>query len=495
MKALIPCFRSSYIPFVGGETLLGHLERLAAVVLEAENIDGVIVASDDGALRERLRERRVSDVLPAESPDDEGRSMLPPGSASALRAFLAVHGNERVLVANWNLIGVTPAFVDRMAREVEARDATVCGVLSEKGNPCRYNLYRRLTDMDVVLRLQPANDSSARVSAPVHWDNPEDISSIRFSCRVVSACASCPEPRPGFGPIGLRAAREASSASFLFDPSHVDGAVDSVNLFGSRTVLTDRGPSRSRVLKISEGDFPDADFLLIVPFDGSGFIPGAKRTVKPLKGRETLVEVAAPQCSGVAILSGNNISDGIYHSKTHFPAIDGVLRWEGNNAYNCKTGKLVHGRQEFPDIFSAMGVFSGGYASDLAEGVTLEDGPYGVPLPEGISLLRTQLDLIGERMDCGLEPAAAASMVDDACLENPVPSSLLREDAALEGKLFAFDFLINKTNDTHLGGNMAEFNELRYLRDAVNAELVNARINALRAKQEPGRCNGRQRGD
>lgn len=492
MKALIPCFKSSYIPFMGAKALFRQVESLATVVLGAEGVERVVVASDDDALCERLKGNRVCDVIPTRCPDDGGQSMLPPGSSRALRSFVAAHGNEKVLVANWNTAGVTSECIASMVREVEAKEGTVCGVLSERENPCRYNLYRRLTDMDVVLRLQPASGPSARASAPVHWDSPGDISGIRFSCAAAPADAPAHGSCPVFRPSGLRVDKDLPSASLLFDPSDVGASAGSVNLFGSGTVWTERASSRSGVLKISEKDFAGADFLLIVPFDGRGFIPGAKQSVKPLQGRETLVDVAAPQCSGVAILSGTNVSDGIYHSKTHFPAIDGVLRWEGNNAYNCKTGKLIHGRQEFPDIFRALAVLCGGYAEELAAGVTLRDGPYGVPLPEKISLIKTQLDLLGEQTDCEFEQAAAQAMADDACSQNPPLSALLRDDAELRDKLFAFDFLINRTNDFHSGDNMAEFNELRYLRDAVNAELVNARINALRAKQEPGRRNGRQ---
>jgi hypothetical protein len=492
MKVIIPCFKSSYIPFVGDKTLFRHLDCLAAIALEAESVDSVVVASDDDALCGELRRKRVCEVVSARCPDTGGRSLLPPGSSCALRSFLAGHGNEKVLVVNWNVAGITPACFDQMAREVEAKDGTVCGLLSEKDNPCRYSLYRRLTDMDVVLGLQPASGPSLRSSSPVYWDNPLDISGIHFSCTAVPTGAPALDSRPRFKPTGLRADGDSLSASFLFDPSSVDGTVDSVNLFGSRTVWMDPDSPRSGVLKICEEDFPGADFLLVIPFDQNGFIPNTKQSVKPMKGKETLVPLAAPTCSGVAILSGNNISDGIYHSKMHFPAIDGVLRWEGNNAYNCKTGKLIHGRQEFPDIFRATGVVSGGYAEDMAAGVSLRDGPYGVPLSEKISLIQTQLDLVGDRMDCDFEQMVALPIAGDACTGSRPCPSRLEDNADLRDKLFAFGFLINKNNDFHSGDGMAEFNELRSLRDAVNAEIVNSRINALRSKLEPGRCNGWQ---
>jgi hypothetical protein len=362
------------------------LDRLFAAIRRAEGLERVLaVGLDRGLLAQAERAGLIP--VPLSAPMPLRRSgLLPAGGAEALEH--AAEGRRALLVSCANPM-LTAEVVEDFLRRAEEADRPCMSVVAPVDHPCQLNQLLRMREAGVVLPLEGLRDGGARVltepfrflwaAREVHGRGPLYIPRCSSGETVFHELPGTAATRVE-GPLLLRESPDRARLSLP-----VDEVLDAGRPFGVRDC--------SEVLGLGLHLFPGLPCLAFRGGDGGarlGFTArrderavcllfaraadGAERAASgDLEGGALRLDASWDFRSPVSYSLLRSLDrDGEFDLEAPFPEDHGLWRVDSATScrINCRTGRVIHGRQEFPEVFEPDGSL---FALTATEAVRFEN--------------------------------------------------------------------------------------------------------------------------
>lgn len=360
----------------------GALHRVFAAVRDAVGLDRVLAVGQDPGLLALAEVAGLSTVSLAAQPARHPAGLLPAGGAEAL-SRLAADGRRVLLVSCENPL-LTPEVIDAFVRQAARADRPTLSVKAPVDHPCQLSQHLRMREAGVVLPLdRQASDGGARLltrpfrflwfAQQAQGQGPAFVFDSTAPGSSGSALLSVPDRAalPARGPLLLRESDDRARLSLCLDEAQEAAA---------RLGLRPDEELCGLGLHLSAG-LPSVAFRAADGALGLGFAwGGGGRALCQLYGRDgqgaehhasldleqALPRVAAPrELCGPDGLHGPLYyslleyldDDGGFDLTLPYPASHGL--WSVDRASGCRinacTGRRIHGRQEFPEVFEPDG--------------------------------------------------------------------------------------------------------------------------------------------
>lgn len=433
MDAIIPLMSDS-AALLGTPTGATALTRIFSALRAATSLDRVLAVGHDAGLLALAEGAGLSAVLLAAPQPLCAKGVLPTGGAEAL-GRLGADDRRTLLVSCGNPL-LTAALIDEFVRQAEAAQRPMTSVVAPLDHPCQLSQHLRMLDTGVLLPLDPragvqgSNGEARLLTKPFrfHWAAKQTRGQgplfVLGCARGESFFLSVPDEAalPVSGPLLLR---ESADSARLSLPVHE--LRELASRFGVRSLDAVSGAG----LHLSPGlpciSFRDADGARWLGFAAGpngepGEGPGDKRLCQlfagvPQHGQDQDLHAVqnlhgTPPRTALPwdphALEGpisytfleQFDQDGRFDLALSYPEAGHGL-WsvtpDGACRINCATGRIIHGRQEFPEVLQPDGSL---FAITRAEAACFDELLHagevaGFVLEQGQSLqLRTPFDLL-----------------------------------------------------------------------------------------------------
>lgn len=386
MDAIIPLMPDS-AAVMNTPTGATALTRLFSALRAATALDRVLAVGNDAGLLAQAENAGLSAVLLAAPQPLCAGGLLPTGGAEAL-GRLGAEDRRTLLVSCANPL-LTGQIIDDFARQAEAVQRPMVSVVAPLDHPCQLSQHLRMLDAGVLLPLDPnapgphADCGARLLTKPFRflWTAQQTRGQgplfVLGCAQGESFFLSVPDEAaiPASGPLLLRESED--SARLSLPASEIR---DLAARFGVRALSHVTGAG----LHLSPGlpciSFRDADGATSLGFaashegrrlcqvyaqaghDGQGGRDAECRASLDLTGEPPRAALPWTLGAMTAPVSYNLLdyldSDGGFDLTQAFPeAHHGLWRVDPATGcrVNCVSGRVIHGRQEFPEVLEPDG--------------------------------------------------------------------------------------------------------------------------------------------